>query len=67
VNVNEKDANLATYSIVELYASGMRFVDDYDAEAAIEHYMELHPDADRQAVEVELQEHIAKRGKPGKQ
>lgn len=42
--------DLAKYSILELYSSGMRFCGDYDDDAAIQHYLELHPGVDEARV-----------------
>lgn len=50
------------YSVYGLLAAGMRFTDDYDDAEALRHYMELHPEADRAAVEAELKAEIAKHG-----
>ena len=54
--------DLTKYSILELYSSGMRFVGDYDEDAAVEQYLDLHPDADEAAVRAELQAALAKLG-----
>lgn len=51
---DQPDVDLATYSVLELYSSGMRFCGDYDEAAAVDHYLELHPEADRATVEDEL-------------
>ena len=48
-------ADLSKYSVHELLVSGSRFVDDYDENAAVEHYLQLHPQADEQTVRAELQ------------
>ena len=47
--------DLSAYSVLDLYNSGVRFCDDYDERAAIDQYMALHPQANRAAVERELQ------------
>jgi hypothetical protein len=47
-------ANLRTYTVMQLLSSGSRFTDDYDAEGAIEHFMHLHPEADKATVRAEL-------------
>ena len=46
-------ADLSKYSVHELLVSGSRFVDDYDENAAVEHYLQLHPQADEQTVRAE--------------
>lgn len=51
-----------TYSVYGLLAAGSRFTDDYSENDAIEHYLELHPDADRAAVEQELRDEVQRRG-----
>lgn len=55
-------ADLRRYSVYDLLVSGSRFTDDYDEAAAIEHYLELHPGADRQAVTVELRNAVVAKG-----
>lgn len=47
-----KDAQ--SYSVYGLLAAGSRFTDDYDAEDAVEHYLELHPEAVEANVRAEL-------------
>lgn len=47
-------ADLSKYSVLELYNSGSRFVDDYDEAAAVDHFLQLHPSADRAKVVAEL-------------
>ena len=49
------------YTIYGLLAAGSRFVDDYSEQDAIEDYLDLHPEADRQAVTEELKAELAKR------
>lgn len=51
----------ATYTVYGLLAAGSRFTDDYDEEDAVQDYLELHPDADPDAVRAELKAEIAKR------
>lgn len=55
----ERDADLATYTVHQLLVSGSRFVVDYDEDAAVEHYLRLHPKADEQVVRAELAAAIA--------
>jgi hypothetical protein len=50
------------YSVYELLALGSRFVDDYDEDAAVGHYMELHPEADEKAVRAEFAAEIDRIG-----
>lgn len=54
--------DLSKYSVLELYSSGMRFCGDYDEAAAVEHYLELHPHADRTMVEDELRRSLRANG-----
>lgn len=51
-----------TYSVYGLYVAGSRFVGDYGTDDAISDYLDLHPDADRDAVSAELRAEMAKRG-----
>lgn len=53
--------DLKVCSIYALYVAGLRFVGDYDELDAVEQYLGLHPDADREAVEAELKAEISKR------
>ena len=55
-----KEPDLRTYSIHELYVAGLRFVSDYDEAAAVDQFMDLHPQADRQKVLDELRREIAR-------
>lgn len=55
-----KVRDLKTYSVYDLYCAGGRFSDDYDDTDAVEHYLEMHPDADPVAVRAELTIAIAK-------
>ncbi len=55
-----KDAR--TYSVHGLLAAGSRFSDDYGPEDAVEHYLELHPDADRAQVQAELDAEMREHG-----
>ena len=48
-----------SYTVYGLYSAGSRFSDDYDQNDAVEQYLELHPDADPDAVRVELSNAIA--------
>ena len=50
--------DLRTYSVRELLAAGSRFTDDYDEEAAVQQYLELHPEANESAVRAELRGEI---------
>ena len=54
--------DMRTYSVYGLLAAGSRFTDGYDEATAIEHYLELHPEADRAAVEQELRDEIERHG-----
>lgn len=56
----EQDVDLSKYSILELYSSGMRFCGDYDEEAAVEHFVQLHPKADPAEVRAELLRQISR-------
>lgn len=58
----ELDADLATYTVHQLLVSGSRFVDDYDEAAAVSHYLQLHPQADEDAVRRELAAAVAAEG-----
>jgi hypothetical protein len=58
--VQSKDRR--TYSVYGLYVAGSRFVGDFGTDDAVSDYLELHPDADREAVAAELRAEIAKRG-----
>jgi hypothetical protein len=49
-----------SYTVYGLYVAGSRFSDDYDQDDAVEHYLELHPEADAAAVRAELSIAIAK-------
>lgn len=51
--------DLTKYSILELYSAGMRFVGDYDEDAAVEQYLALHPGAQESVVRAELQSALA--------
>ena len=61
---NPRDADLATYTVHQLLVSGSRFVDDYDEDAAVEHYLKLHPEADPSEVRAELRDVIARLEQP---
>ncbi|HUG21325.1 hypothetical protein [Piscinibacter sp.] len=50
--------DLSKYTVYDLYAIGQRISVGYKAEDAIERYLELHPAADRTAVERELREQV---------
>jgi len=52
--------DLTTYSVHALYVAGMRFIDDYSEDDAVEQYLELHPEADEAKVRAELIAEIAK-------
>lgn len=43
-----------SYTVYGLYAAGSRFSDDYAQDDAVEHYLELHPEANPVAVRAEL-------------
>jgi len=58
--MSDPPADLATYTVHQLLISGSRFVGDYDEDAAVEHYLKLHPEADPSAVRAELREEIAR-------
>lgn len=51
-------ADLSTYPVFDLYVAGLRFVSDFDEDAAVDLFMDLHPNADRAEVERELREAI---------
>lgn len=48
------------YSVLDLYVVGSRMTDDFDEEAAVDYFLELHPEADRDAVRAELDRELAK-------
>ncbi len=48
----------ANYSVIELYANGSRMVSDYSEADAVDDYLDLHPGADRAAVEAELKQNL---------
>jgi hypothetical protein len=48
------------YSVYDLYATGLRMVDDFEPDDAVSKYMKLHPDADEAAVRKELQDAISR-------
>lgn len=56
-----ENADVRSYTVAQLLASGSRFVEDYGESDAVEHYLELHPEADEAAVRAELQAEIARR------
>lgn len=47
------------YTVLELFAAGMRMTDDYSESAAVEDYVKLHPDADPETVRADLQRELA--------
>ena len=51
----------ASYTVYELLAAGQRFTDDITAEDAVEEFVHLHPDADRDRVAADLRAEIDKR------
>ena len=53
--------NLSTYTVYDLYSAGTRFAVGFTEQDAIDRYIELHPEADRAAVERDLREEIEKR------
>jgi hypothetical protein len=57
-----KQIDRHAYSVMELFAAGMRFTDDYTEDDAVEDYLALHPGADEAAVRAELQVEIKKHG-----
>ena len=52
--------NLSTYTVYDLYSAGTRFAVGFTEQDAIDRYIELHPEADRAAVERDLREQIEK-------
>ncbi len=50
--------DLRSYTVYELYAAGQRLSVGYRQEDAVDRYLELHPEAERSAVEEELHEAI---------
>jgi len=48
------------HTVYALYAIGTRFAVGFKPEDAVERYMQLHPEADREAVERELMEQMLK-------
>lgn len=43
------------YTPTKMYVNGRRMVGDWTVDDAVEEYMRLHPDAEREAVRAELQ------------
>lgn len=52
----------ASYSVLDLYLVGSRMTDDFDESAAVEYYLELHPDADADKVRAELESELKRIG-----
>lgn len=52
--------DISKQSVYELYAIGTRYAVGFKPQDAVDRYMELHPEADRQAVERELAEEMEK-------
>lgn len=52
--------DISKQTVYELYHIGTRFAVGFKPEDAVDRYMELHPEADRQAVERELHEALLK-------
>lgn len=46
------------YSVLDLYVVGLRMVDDYDEDAAVAYYMDLHPEANAVEVRAELESEL---------
>ena len=54
------DIDISKHSVYALYAIGTRYAVGFRPQDAVERYLELHPHADRKAVEAELEEEIRK-------
>lgn len=50
------------YSVLQLLINGRRMTSDYAEDDAVEDYLRLHPDADREAVRSELERELVKAG-----
>lgn len=59
-NLQFQPVDRSQYSVYDLYATGLRMVDDFEPEDAVRKFMKLHPNADETAVREELQEAIAR-------
>lgn len=53
------------YSVLKLLTNGLRMTDDYSEEAAIEDYLRLHPEANRDTVRAELEAELLRLDKEG--
>lgn len=51
--------SMADYTPSRLYLASFKWTDGFTVDQAVEKYMELHPDADRDAVRAEIQETAA--------
>jgi len=58
--MSTKDDHRFSYSVLDLYVVGSRMTDDYDEEAAVNYFLDLHPEANRDAVRKELDQELAK-------
>lgn len=51
--------SMADYTPSRLYLASFKWTDGFTVDEAVETYMELHPDADRAAVQAEIEEAAA--------
>lgn len=51
---------MKSYTVLELLIVGERMTDDFTESKAVEMFLELHPEADSQAVRAELDAELAK-------